>query len=118
MRALLATWPAAGSIHEASDGQDAVQAVAEWHPDLVVLDARMPGMDGVLATLTIKTRWPEIKVVVLSMYGEYRAPAMAAGADAFVSKGQPPEELLNTLSNIADKHKFSSAWRLTGWSAE
>jgi DNA-binding NarL/FixJ family response regulator len=61
------------------------------------MDARMPVMDGLEATRTIKDRWPEIKVVVLTMYCAFRADALAAGADAFLVKGCSPEELLAAI---------------------
>jgi DNA-binding NarL/FixJ family response regulator len=49
------------------------------------------------ATCLIKARWPEVKVVVLTMYATYRAEALAAGADAFLVKGCPAEELLEAI---------------------
>ncbi len=110
LRALLATWPGTGSVREAADGHEAVRAAAEWRPELVLLDARMPHMDGVLAALTIKARWPDIKVVVLSMFGEYRGPALAAGADAFVSKGQAPDEFLDVLAALVENRALAVTW--------
>jgi len=53
------------------------------------------------ATRFIKARWPQVKVIMLSMYADYLDEALAAGADAFVSKGEPPEKLLTTLAAIA-----------------
>lgn len=50
------------------------------------MDVRMPRMDGLQATRLIKARWPQIKVIMLTLYGEYESEALAAGADA----GQPP----------------------------
>jgi DNA-binding NarL/FixJ family response regulator len=58
-------------------------------------------VDGVQATRLIKRMQSQIKVIVLSMYQEYRAAALSAGADAFVSKGEPPMALLKTLADIA-----------------
>jgi DNA-binding NarL/FixJ family response regulator len=84
-------------IGEAADGQQAIHLVEERLPDVVVMDARMPIMDGMQATRLIKRRWPEVKVVVLTMYPVYRAQALAAGADAFLIKGCPPEELLEAI---------------------
>jgi DNA-binding NarL/FixJ family response regulator len=98
LKALLATWFRAGEIREASSGPKALCLVEEFRPDVVLMDARMPGMDGLEATHLIKTKWPEIKVVVLSMYPGYKEPALAAGADAFIDKGELPERLLAILS--------------------
>jgi DNA-binding NarL/FixJ family response regulator len=84
-------------VGEAVNGQDALRLVEERRPDLVLMDARMPVMDGLEATQLIKDRWPEIKVVVLTMYPAYRAEALAAGADAVLVKGCPPEKLLEAI---------------------
>jgi CheY-like chemotaxis protein len=86
---------------EAMDGREAVRFVEERQPDVALIDICMPGMDGLQATRIIKARWPKVKVIVLTIYGEYQAEAMAAGADAFIGKGEPPGRLLSILSAIA-----------------
>jgi len=103
LKALLATWPQVKEIREAANGQEAVHLVEESRPDVVLMDVRMPEMDGLEATRLIKARWPQVKVIVLSMYADYMADALAAGADAFVSKGEPPERLLATLAAVITK---------------
>jgi DNA-binding NarL/FixJ family response regulator len=103
LKALLVTWSQVKEIREAANGQEAVHLVEESQPDVVLMDARMPEMDGLEATRLIKARWPQVKVIVLSMYADYMADALAAGADAFVSKGEPPERLLATLAAIITK---------------
>ena len=84
-------------IGEAADGQQAVRMVGECRPDVVLIDARMPVMDGLEATRLIKDKWPEVKVIVLTMYPMYRAKALAVGADDFLVKGCPPEDLLEAI---------------------
>ncbi len=101
LKALLATWPPLAEVREAANGRQAIGRVEESRPDVVLMDARMPEMDGVEATRLIKAQWPQVKVVVLSMYAEYLDQAVAAGADAFIGKGEPPEKLLHTLENMA-----------------
>jgi NarL family two-component system response regulator LiaR len=100
LRALLSTWPAAGEIREAEDGYEAVRLAQEMQPDVVLMDVRMPGMDGLQAARIIKSCWPQIQVVVLTLYGEYEAEALTAGADAFIGKGEPPDRLLAALSPL------------------
>jgi DNA-binding NarL/FixJ family response regulator len=100
LKALLGTLPQVAEIREAADGQEALRCVAESQPDVVLMDVRMAVMDGLQATRLIKTRWPQVKVVVLSMYTEYQGDAVGAGADAFVSKGEPPHKLLETLAAV------------------
>lgn len=97
LRILLNTLPAIKEIREAEHGREAVRLILEARPSIVVMDGRMPEMDGVEATQIIKARWPGVKVILLSMYPEYQEAAAQVGADAFVSKGQPPEELLDTI---------------------
>jgi DNA-binding NarL/FixJ family response regulator len=100
LRALLSTWPRVLEICEASNGREAVQLVGELQPDVVLMDVRMPEIDGLEATMTIKARWPQVKVIVLSMYIEHRNEALAAGADAFVGKVEAPEILFEVLSEV------------------
>jgi DNA-binding NarL/FixJ family response regulator len=97
LRALLATWPQIAVVGEAADGQEALRLVEECRPDAVLMDVQMPVLDGVQATRRIKEQWPAITVVVLTMYVTEQAAALAAGADAFVLKGGPPERLLKAL---------------------
>jgi len=97
LRALLATWSAVEVVGEAVDGRDAVRQVAGCCPDVVVMDARMPVTDGLEATRLIKADWPQVRVVILTMYPSYEDHAMAAGADAFLVKGCPADELLAAI---------------------
>lgn len=107
LRALLSTFrlnnmpvrpvPEVEVVGEATDGQEAVRMVEQCGADVVLMDARMPTLDGLAATRLIKERWPKVKVVVLTLYDSYRADALAAGADAFLLKGCPPEELLEAI---------------------
>ena len=88
-------------MHEAGNGVEALEAIGRSQPDVVLMDARMPVLDGVEATRHIKTRWPEIKIIALSMYGDAEAEALRAGADAFICKCELPEKLLATIATTA-----------------
>lgn len=88
------------SIHvagEARDGYEAVHLVKTILPEVVVIDACMPGMDGLKATRLIKENWPQVRVIVLTMYPEQRVSALDAGADAFLLKGCLAETLIETI---------------------
>jgi DNA-binding NarL/FixJ family response regulator len=63
-----------------------------------MLDARMPVVDGLDATRQIKAGWPQVRVVILTMYPSYEEGAIAAGADAFLVKGCPADELLAAIT--------------------
>lgn len=100
LKALLSTSLPDVEIWEAADGTEALRLAEDLHPRLVVMDIRMPGLDGIAATRAIKSRLPEIKVLVLSLYPNLREEALAAGADLFVGKGEPPERLVCAVSSL------------------
>jgi len=97
LKALLATTPAVQVVGEASDGKEAIDLVEKYRPDVVLMDANMPVMDGLEATRLVKAQWPQIRVIVLTIHTALRAEALAAGADAFLVKGCPAGELLAAI---------------------
>ena len=103
LHALLATWPAVAAIHEAANAAEALCLAEAYRPDLVLIDVRTPEMSGLETTQRIKERWPGTGVVVLSMYNDFEPSAMAAGADAVVTKCEPPEVLLSILEAVSKK---------------
>ncbi len=92
----------APEIWEATTGLEAEHLAEAVHPHLIVMDIRMPGRDGLSATRRIKSEHPEIKVLVLSLRADGSRDALAAGADAFVSKGESPQRLLAAIAELAD----------------
>lgn len=105
LKALLATQFRWIEVREAENGVEAIHCAEKWNPDLVLMDARMPELDGVAATRCLKAQEPHVKVIVLSMFAEYQAAALAAGADAFISKGEPPEQMLALVDALADSSR-------------
>lgn len=93
LRALLATSSEIEVVAEATNGREAVQLAEEYQPDVVLLDARMPVMNGLEVTRHVKNNWPDIKVVLLTMYKNYLSEALAAGVDAFLVKGGPIDKI-------------------------
>ena len=100
LKTLLATCPQVKEIKEAALAREAVREMQESPSDVVLMDVRMPEMNGLQATQLIKATWPQVKVIVLTLYAEYAAEAQAAGADAFVCKGEPTEKLLTALTEV------------------
>jgi DNA-binding NarL/FixJ family response regulator len=98
LAALLTTDPDVELAGVASDGAEAVAMAALRHPDVVLMDVRMPVMDGLDATRAIKAACPSVKVVLLSVCAAYRDEALAAGADAFLVKGGPADDLLDAVT--------------------
>jgi DNA-binding NarL/FixJ family response regulator len=97
LRALLDLWPAVKVSGAVASGQEALQWLAAVRPDVVLMDVQMPELNGLRATQIIKRKWPGIRVVLLTSYVGYRAAALRAGADAFVLKGCPAEDLVQAL---------------------
>jgi len=86
-------------IGKAYDGDQAIELVTEKKPDLVLMDLKMPGLNGIQATREIKHRFPQVKVLALTTYGddEWVFDAIRAGADGYLLKGVKREELLNAV---------------------
>jgi DNA-binding NarL/FixJ family response regulator len=105
LRALAATWPKVEVVGEAGDGREAVQLVEACRPDVALMDVRMPVMDGLAATRLIKERWPQVKVVILTMYPMHHKEALSAGADAFLVKGCSTDELLAAICDPVETKK-------------
>jgi len=90
-------------VAEASDGREAVAAVRERHPDVVLMDIRMPEVDGLEATRRIAEGGSPARVLILTTFGltEYVYEALRAGASGFLLKDSPAEELLAGVRIIA-----------------
>jgi len=82
-------------VGEAAGGVEALEAVARTHPDVVLMDVRMPRMDGIAATRQLRARHPAVRVVVLTTYDldEYLLEALRAGASGFLLKDVRAEQL-------------------------
>lgn len=99
LKALVSQQAGMEVISEASNGQEAIQSIKEQIPDVVIMDMRMPVMNGLEATKVIKSKWSQVKIIILTMYPDYQADVIKAGADAFLLKGCPVEELMTQIRN-------------------
>lgn len=102
LRALLSLLPEVEIIAEAADGRQSLDFVAEYRPDVVLMDLQMPRMDGVEATRRIKEQWPAVRVIALTIHPQYRAEALAAGADVFLLKESEPGALIGAILDEVD----------------
>jgi DNA-binding NarL/FixJ family response regulator len=84
-------------VGEACDGTQAIKMVQELHPDVVLMDVRMPGLSGLETTRLLRESWPDIQIILMSFYGVHRVEALETGANSFLLKGCSPEELLDTI---------------------
>jgi DNA-binding NarL/FixJ family response regulator len=97
LQALLTVSPQVKVIGEAANGQEAITLIEQQQPQVVLMDAQMPGMDGIQVAQIIKQRWPAIKVIILTMYPAYETQVQAAGVDGFLIKGGPVDDLLRAV---------------------
>lgn len=106
MRMFLAGQSGIDVVGEASDGQDAVDQAAALHPDVVLMDVRMPGMDGIAATRTIVARrsasgGPWVLLLTTFDLDEYVFAGLEAGASGFLTKDADPGDLLSAIRAVA-----------------
>ncbi len=102
-RMILEAEPDLEVVGEAIDGADAVRGFERWHPDVVVMDVRMPSMDGIEATRRITELDDAARVLMLTTFDldEYVYDALRAGASGFLLKDRPPEELVQAVRVVA-----------------
>jgi DNA-binding NarL/FixJ family response regulator len=90
-------------VGEAPDGRSAVERAIALRPDVVLMDVRMPGLDGIAATRELLAVSPDVKVVVLTTFeqDDYIFGALSAGASGFLLKRTRPEELITAIHTVA-----------------
>jgi DNA-binding NarL/FixJ family response regulator len=90
-------------VGEASNGQEAILRTGELSPDVVIMDVRMPGTDGIAATRAIVERYPKSRVLILTTFDldEYAFSGLRAGASGFLLKDVPPAELVSAIRSVA-----------------
>jgi DNA-binding NarL/FixJ family response regulator len=103
LRKILEAEPQLDVVGEAADGEDAVSAARRLRPDLVLMDVRMPVLDGIEATRRIVRAQPGTRVLILTTFGldGYVFDALRAGASGFMLKDAPPEEIAAAVRLVA-----------------
>jgi DNA-binding NarL/FixJ family response regulator len=102
-RLILEAEPDIEVVGEAGDGAAGVNMTSALHPDVVLMDVRMPGTDGIAATALVTAADPAVKVLILTTFDldEYVFAGLKAGASGFLLKDAPPAELLTAIRTVA-----------------
>ncbi len=102
LAALLGMIPDLEVVGQAEDGHAALRLVADTHPDVVLMDVRMPGMNGVATTREIRARHPAVRVIVLTTFDndEYVFEALQAGAKGYLLKNADPDDLAGAIRAV------------------
>jgi DNA-binding NarL/FixJ family response regulator len=102
-RSILETQPDIDVVGEAEDGQDAVEQSAATAPDVLLMDIRMPRLDGIAATTAILAAPKPPKVLILTTFDldDYVYQALSAGASGFLLKSAPPRQLADAIRTVA-----------------
>ena len=102
-RLMFGSTPDIAIVGEARDGEEAVRLATETHPDVVLMDVRMPRMDGVTATRLIVESGGPSRVLILTTFDldEYAFDGLQAGASGFLLKDVPPDELISAIRAVA-----------------
>lgn len=104
LQMILSTAPDLQIVGQAEDGQAALDLIAQTNPDLVLMDLKMPKLNGVQATRLIKQRFPAVHVLVLTTYDadEWVFDAVRAGANGYLLKDTPPPQLLTAIRDTVE----------------
>jgi two-component system response regulator NreC len=110
LRALLTADPSFEIVGEARDGREAVRCVEKLGPDLLLMDLSMPRMSGMDAIREIKKRYPDTKIIALTVHKteEYLLTTLQAGADGFVLKDATHDELIMAIKNVMGGKSYLS----------
>ena len=97
-------------IGEAENGREAIKLAEKLHPDIVVMDISMPGLNGLEATRQLKKHLPEIKILILTMHAneEYVFQTLQAGAEGYLVKKAAPSELVLAIREVNQDNFFLS----------
>jgi len=91
-------------IHKLSNCNDMIQLFAEEKPDIVIMDIDLPGISGIQGVWELKTKWPDIKVLMLTVFEDEDKifGAIKAGANGYLLKKTPPARLFDAIEEVMD----------------
>lgn len=110
LRAMLETEADFSIVAEAGDGLTAIQQVEQWQPEVLILDLMLPGLNGLEVIRQVSRRWPQVRVVILSMYANeaYVLEALRHGAAAYVLKESSMSDLVYALREAMAGQRYLS----------
>ena len=110
LRVLIEAEPQLSVVGEASDGLEVVKMVARLKPNVLLLDLMMPGLNGLEVTRQVRQRWPETRVLILSMHANeaYVLEALRNGAGGYVLKNASAPELVQAVRDVAAGRRYLS----------
>ena len=110
LSALISLEPGMAVVGEAEDGESALEFVRRHHPDVVVMDIMMPGMDGAAATARIAAEFPETRILVLTTFSasDEVVKALEAGAGGAIVKDSSQQQLVTAIRDVADGKRVIS----------
>ncbi len=110
LRALLTQDPEIEVVGESSNGRDAIRSIPTLNPHLVLMDLTMPGIDGIEAITEIKRRYPQVRILVLTLHRteEYIHESLRAGADGYILKDATHDELRVAIRSVLNGKTYLS----------
>ena len=108
LRLSLSRAPHIRVVGEASDGQQAIDLAERRRPDVIIMDVRMPGMDGLDATKVLSEKLPEVSVLIFTAYSERSllSRGLESGAKGYILKEAPHETLVRAIDKVAKGESF------------
>ncbi len=110
MARLVKSFPKVSEVKEASNGKEMLALVAQQAPDVILMDLEMPEMDGIEATEKILAKYPDIKIIILSMHNGHQHIfyLMEIGAHGFLVKNAEPEEVKEAIEAVITKDFYQN----------
>lgn len=92
-------------VFEAEDGEHLLQHLEQQMPDVILMDRKMPNMDGIAATIKVREKYPQVKIIILTMYEDdnFIVHLIEHGANAYLLKNAEPEEIYEAICTTHDK---------------
>ncbi len=111
IRARLEQQPNYHVVGEAVNGREALQKVEELNPDIVLMDISMPVMNGMDAAKQLREKYPDVKVIILTMHEhkEYIQGVIRCGAQGYIVKDVSPTEMINAIQTVVDGETYYSS---------